>query len=214
VTAAAACAVAAVAAFCTAANAADLAPTPAAIAKAAGAGAALAPRHEGYPLKDHVLYEVRDARGADPADGAVDAIVLATPLERTRHAAYIAAYSGRMIAPARAFAEGGLAPGQIAILVFAHSADEDDARFVREFSPATLEMAGGVRLVAQPFAGATMDSVYPRAAAGRRERQVATIIYRFDLSAARDAGRQSMRLTLKDSTGRPFDLTFDLARFE
>lgn len=196
-----------------ASSAADLAPAPAAIARAARAGLVQAAAREGYPLRSHVLYEVRDARAADPADGAVDAIVLATPLERTRHAAYMAAYSGRTISPAQAYAEAGLPPGRLSIVVFAHGADETDEAFAAGFSAATLTISGDAPITAEPMASETSEAVYPLAA-HNRARQVATITYRFDLSALRDAGRRTAQLRLRDATGRAFDIPIDLRRFE
>jgi hypothetical protein len=182
------------------ARAADLAPSPAAITRAAAEGAALAPRREGYALKDHVIYAVRDARAIDPADGAVDAVVLATPLERTRHAAYIAAYGGGRISGAEAYRRAALPPGQLAVIIFAHGRDHDD----EVFDGATIEAA--------PVAGAPAEKVYPLAPANR-ERMAGTVTYRFDLGAVRDAGRKQTRLRFIDATGKAFDLPIDLGRF-
>jgi hypothetical protein len=192
---------------------ADLAPGPAAIGAAARAGLADAAARQGYPLRAHVLYEVRDARAADPADGAVDAVVLATPLERTRHAAYIAAYSGRTLTPAEAYAEAGLPPGHLAVIVFAHGADEDDAAFAAGFSAATLLVAGAAAQTAEPAPSETSEAVYPLAARNR-SRQVATITYRFDLSAVPGAGARRAWLFFRDATGKAFDLPVDLGRFQ
>ncbi len=82
----------ALAALARPALAVDLAPDAAAIARAAADGRAMYKPSYGYDLADHVVYQVRDARAIDPNDGSVDAVVLATPLERTRHAAYFGQY--------------------------------------------------------------------------------------------------------------------------
>lgn len=199
--------------FAAAAGAADLAPKPAALARAVKAGIAEAAAHEGYPLRSHLLYEVRDARVADPADGAVDAIVLATPIERTRHAAYLAAYTRQKVTVAQAYADAGLPPGGLAVIVYAHGADADDEAFATGFSPATLTFAGAEPLTAKPTHSEITDAVYPLAVRNR-SRQVATISYRFDVGGIADAGRRTARLSLRDATGKVFEIPVDLAQFE
>jgi hypothetical protein len=155
--------------------------------RARRAGVAQAAAREGYPLRSHVLYEVRDARAADPADGAVDAIVVATPLERTRHAAYIAAYSGRPSPPAQAYAEARPAAWQLAIVVFAHGADEADEAFARAFRPRPSRSPGEAAADGPARRQRDLRGRLPAGVAPSLP-QVATITYRFDLSALRDAG--------------------------
>lgn len=193
------------------AAAADLDPSPALLDRAAAEGGRIAARHAGYPFGGYILHQVRDARALDPADGAVDAVVLATPIERTRHAAYIAAYGGRPIDGAEAYRRAGFGRGRIAVIIFAHGATADDESFVRQFSHASLSFAGGGGAIdAAPVASETSETSYPLAPRDR-ERMVATITYRFDLAGVAGAGDRHARLRFVDSTGKPFDLSVDLA---
>ncbi|WP_156680425.1 hypothetical protein [Sphingomonas profundi] len=208
----AAAAILALAATCPA-TAADLAPGPAAITAAAGEARAMVAAHEGYRVKDHVLYAVRDARGIDPADGSVDAIVVATPWERTRHAAFIAAYTERPVSPEDAYRRAGLPAGTLAILIYAHGRDAEDRDFADRFGPARLAFDGAtVPASGPPDHSPLSEAVYPLAA-GARERRVATVTYRFDLAALAGAGQRAGRLQFTDASGKAFDVPIDLARF-
>jgi hypothetical protein len=194
------------------ARAVDLAPDAAAIARAAAEGRAMYKPTVGYGLHDYAIYAVRDARAIDPADGSVDAVVIATPLERTRHAAYFGAYEKRALPPAEAFRKGGLGPGRIAFIVFAHGGDEADMEFPGKFSTATLVIGGRTLAATAIDRGGPSPSTYPRSTRGRT-RFVATITYRFDLSGIPDAGRARARLDFTDASGKSFDLPVDLAAF-
>lgn len=190
----------------------DLAPDAAAIARAAAEGRAMFKPTQGYALQDHVVYAVRDARAIDPADGSVDAVVLATPLERTRHAAYFAAYQKIAMRPADAFRKGGLGAGEIAFIVFAHGDDESDMEFPDKFSPASLTIGGRTLAPAAIDRGGPSPSTYPLSTHGR-SRFVATITYRFDLSGIAGAGGAKARLAFTDASGKAFDLPVDLAAY-
>jgi hypothetical protein len=188
----------------------DLAPDGAAIARAAAEGRAMYKPSLGYDLADHVVYEVRDARAIDPKDGNVDAVVLATPLERTRHAAYLGQYEQHALAPAEAYRRGGLGAGQIAFIVFAHGSDEADMEFPAKFSTATLTIAGKQLAAVAVDRGGPSFSTYPLSTTGR-SRFVATISYRFDLRTVPGAATAQGRLGFTDATGKPFDLPVNLA---
>jgi len=192
--------------------AADLAPDAAAIARAAAEGRAMFKPSQGYELQDHVVYAVRDARDIDPADGSVDAVVLATPLERTRHAAYFGAYQKIAMPPAEAFRKGGLGAGQVAFIVFAHGDDEADMEFPDKFAPASLTIGGRTLAPAAIDRGGPSPSTYPLSAHGR-SRFVATITYRFDLSGIAGANEAKARLAFTDASGKSFDLPVDFALF-
>jgi len=166
----------------------------------------------GYEMADHVVYEVRDARAIDPADGSVDAVVIATPLERTRHAAYFGQYEKRALTPAEAFRKGGVGAGQIAFIVFAHGDDDADMEFPGKFSVATLAIGGRQLTASAVDRGGPSFSTYPLSTRGRT-RFVATITYRFDLRGIADAAHAKARLAFTDATGKSFDLPVDLAAF-
>ena len=203
---------AAIAASGAPALAVDLTPDAAAIARAAADGRAMYKPAFGYALADHVVYEVRDARAIDPADGSVDAVVLATPLERTRHAAYFGQYEKRAISPAEAYRKGGLGAGQIAFIVFAHGGDEADMEFPAKFSVATLAIGRNQVAATAVDRGGPSISTYPLSTTGHM-RFVATITYRFDLTGIADAGQGKARLGFTDASGKSFDLPVDLAAF-
>lgn len=193
--------------------AANLAPSTQEIAVAAATGKAQVKADGGYPLRDHLLYAVKDARGIDPADGEVDAIIVATPLERTRHAAYIAERTGRSLSPQAAYTSTELPTGYVSILVFAHGKDAEDDSFPKRFGQASLIFPDGIIDAVDTDRGEPSEAVYPLATVNR-QRNVATITYRFNLSQWPDAGRRSGRLVFIDGDGKRFDLPLDLSRFE
>lgn len=194
-----------------AAPAAVLMPTSAEIAEATRAGVALAAPHEGYLLKDYAVYAVKDSRTIDPANGLVDAVVLATPLERTRHAAFLATYAGKSVTPAQAQGQSGLRNGEVRFVVYAHGATAGDDAFVGGFSAAQLAI-GGRTLEAAPVAGSVSLGTYPLVE-GDRFRFVAAIRYTFDLSGVPQAGAGKGTLKFTDAGGKVFDLPVDLEAY-
>lgn len=195
------------------ARAADLAPAPSAIARSANAGIRAASEDEGYPVKDHILYAVKNALTIDPADGEVDAIAIATPLERTRHAAFLAARANQRLTATEAYREAALPPGFIAVIIYAHGANPADESFVGRFGRATLVLGSEIVDAETAVHSDPSDAVYPQLPQDRH-RQVATITYRFDLSRWPDAGARVGRLLFTDGSGKAFNLPLDLARFE
>jgi len=194
------------------AAAVDFAPGEDAIAQAADDGAAIAARKEGYPLPDYVLHEVRDARDLDPADGNVDAVVLATPLERVRHAAYREALSGHPRDVTKLVEESGLANGSIRVIIFAHGDDELDDAFPVKFT--AIRLRAGTNALEPSSMSHTQpaETIYPLAKVDR-ERLVSAITLIFDLKAAGLRGSEEARLTFTDATGKPFDIAVPLAKF-
>jgi hypothetical protein len=188
-----------------------LKPAAADIAAAAADGVALAKPHEGYRLKDYAIYTVRDARAIDPADGDVDAVIFATPLERTRHSAFVAAFSGRPIAAAEARRRAGLADEHVRIIVFAHGASSKDMGFAKAFGAARLSV-GGMSLNAAPVSSDPSSTVYPLARTDR-DRFVARVTYNFNLSDMALATAANARLSFIDGSGKAFDLPIDLASY-
>jgi hypothetical protein len=202
----------ALAALARPALAVDLAPDAAAIARAAADGRAMYKPSYGYDLADHVVYQVRDARAIDPNDGSVDAVVLATPLERTRHAAYFGQYQQTALAPGDAYRKGGLDAGQIAFIVFAHGSNEGDMEFPARFSAASLTIGGHQLATIAVDRGGPSFSTYPLATKDR-SRFVATVTYRFDLATVPGAATAAGRLAFTDATGKAFDLPVNLGAY-
>lgn len=197
----------------TPASAADLAPSHDHIAAAAARGRSEMTLGAGYSLKAHVLYAVKDARAIDPADGEVDAVVIGTPLERTRHAAYIAARTERTASAEDCYRAAGLPPGHLAVIVFAHGKDAEDEEFPQAFGQASIVFADGIADAVAIERGKPSEAIYPLAETDRM-RSVALVTYRFDLSRWPDAGTRKGRLLFTDGSGKRFDLPIDLARFE
>ena len=187
-------------------------PTPAQLDEAAAKGAALAATRQGYELSDYVLYQVKDALALDPALGSVDAIQLATPLERTRHAAFVAAYTGRPIGTDEARRKANLPDGWLAVIVYAHGSDEHDRGFADRFGPAVLTL-NGRQLVAVSVAHSEPDDTQYPHASGNARRYVATVTYRFDLGGVKKADAQRGTLALVDASGKRFDIPVELGRF-
>ncbi len=189
-----------------------LAPTPADIDAAAADGAALFKAGEGYRLKDYVIHEVRDARTIDPADGSVDAIVFATPYERTRHAAFLGIYTQEPLTAAQARLDAALPDNWVSFIVFAHGDDGDDRDFPARFGKATLKIGA----VTVPAAGVetshVSESTYPLLPT-ERERFVATLTYRFDLSGVKLAANQKAVLSFVDAQGKPRSISFDFGKY-
>ena len=189
------------------AGAADFAPGKGAISEAAKAGASIAKAHNGYPLHDYVLYAVRDARDLDPADGNVDAVVLITPLEHVRHAAYLAAISGRKFDPAQVPLATGLE-----VRIFAHGNQGGDMDFLGRFSDATLQLDGTSYASSGKEYSLVSEGVYPLAK-GDRDRWVGTVTYRFEPGAAAPLAHGAGQLEFRDAGGKAFSLPIDLARY-
>ena len=191
------------------AGAVVLKPTAADIAQVAARGVGLAAARQGYLLKDYVVYAVRDSRGIDPADGEVDAVVLATPLERTRHASFIAAYTGKPISAEEARRKSDVPDGSVKVLVFAHGDNSSDLDFAGKFGPATLTWDTG-NATSRATPGEASMSVYPQADHDRY-RFVAVVTYAFDLTSVPETARGKARLSFQDGGGKAFDIAVDLA---
>ena len=183
------------------------------IERATQAGKQLAIPHEGYPSKDYVLYEAKDVLSLPPENGDVDAVVVGTPIERTRHASFLHAFAGEKADAATARREANLADGWLEIVVFAHSNSRKDEDFLKQFSPAVLQLADRKLW---PVSTVTSDSdldVYPRAVKDGM-RYVATITYRYNLTGIANVANLRASLAFDDASGKHFDLPVDLSRYE
>lgn len=191
---------------------ADLSPDDAAIAAAVARGAAMAEPYRGYHIKDHVIYAVPDSLNIDPALGEVDAVALGTPLERARHAGFVAAFTHQKLTVADTRAAIRLPPGWLSVLVYAHGPDAIDTSFTGKFSTAKLVFADRTVIAADAHVSEPSESVYPKATTGR-ERRTAVITWRFDLSAWPALHGGKARLQFTGPTGRAFDLPVDLGAY-
>jgi hypothetical protein len=192
--------------------AATLNPSDAEIAAALEAGAALVNPDNGYPLKDHVLFEVPDARDIKAAWGDVDAVILATPLERARHAGYLAKLSGQTIDVASVRQLPELHPGSLSFIVYTHGPDDNDEIFIDKFGRASLVFAHESVPAADVTHSEPTEATYPLARVQRR-RQVAVLLYRFDLASLPERDNAHCRLKFTDPTGKAFDIPINLAQY-
>lgn len=188
------------------------APGAAEIAEATRLGAALAEPYRGYPVQDYLLYAVGDALALDPSAGCVDAVQVATPFERTRHASFLAALARRPIGPEAAREAAAFPDGALAFTIFAHGAAEDDQDFLQRFSPPQLTFAGRAARLTGQDRSPTFRDIYPHAPASDRERQVGTVTFRFQLDPASLADGRGV-LSFTDACAKAFRLPVDLARY-
>jgi hypothetical protein len=186
------------------------APSPAEIAAAAAAGEVLAAAGEGYPLAEYLVYQVPDARQLRREDGCVDAVATATPLERTRHAAYLAALESRRIGAAAARLEARLPDQSIEVVVFAHGRERGDATFTERFRAVRLLVGGGEVKPVSTEASEPVEATYPLAI-GDAHRAVATVTWRFELAAYADDATPLAWLRFTDPCGEDFRVALPLA---
>jgi len=116
---------------------------------------------QAYPFAGYALYHTADTLRLDAADGDVDAVVLATPWERTRYQAYLATIGGETVTPAQARERARQPDGTVSVLIFAHGTRPDDQAFLAGFRDVTLKVSGAaVRPVEMRRSGTSM-SQYP-----------------------------------------------------
>ena len=189
------------------------APDRSQIAEAAGLGARLATPYRGYPADGYLLYAVADALALKPDDGCVDAVQVATPFERTRHAAFLAALQGRTIAPEAARRAADLPDNSLEIIVFSHGTTADDEDFLHRFGAPTLTFEADRRAppVSTTPSPAFPDS-YPHADAIEKRRYVGTVAFRFALDQIAASSSQGV-VSFSDACGKAFRLPLDLNRY-
>ena len=193
-------------------HAASLAPDDRQLAAAIDRGRVLAASQGNYSLKKNIAWEVPDARTIDPALGSVDAVLVATPIERATHAGFLAAHDGRQLTVSEARGSERIQPGWLRIILFTHGPDAKDESYVEKFSNARL-VFGNDTIVAQKMEHSEpSESTYPLATENR-ERQVATITFHFNLSKSPKLQATRGRLQFTDDAGRTFDQPIDLSSY-
>jgi len=187
-------------------------PDSAQIADAVDQGVRLAAAHDGYPSKDYLVHRAKDTLALDPDDGDVDAVLLATPLERTRHAAFMGAYTGHPITAAEARSGAELPDKWLEVIVFAHGNNDRDRKFGEQFGTATLDFPG--RSVASVSIEHSKPdrSQYPHTPRDS-ERFVGTVTYKFDLTWITITQDKPVTLAFDDPSGKHFEILIDLTRF-
>jgi hypothetical protein len=189
-------------------EAANLAPDDRQIVAAIDHGRALALAHDGYSSR-YIAWAVPDARNIDPTLGAVDAVLVATPLERATHAGFVAAYNGRQLTVRQFRGSAEFEPEGLRIILFTHGPDARDESYVDRFTDARLVFGDRTLVPIKTEHSGPTDSIYPLAA-DNRQRQISTISYHFDLSSSAALQVARARLQFTDDTGKRFDLPIDL----
>jgi len=196
----------------TAVHAANLAPDDRQLAAAIDRGRVLAASHGNYSLKKNIAWAVPDARTIDPTQGAVDAVLVATPIERATHAGFLAAINGRQVTVSEARRSEQLRPGWLRIILFTHGPNAKDESYVDRFSNACLVFGDDTIVADKMDHSEPTESTYPLATENR-ERQVATITFHFNLSSSPQLQAARGRLRFTDDTGHKFDQPIDLSAY-
>lgn len=193
-------------------HAANLAPDDGQLAAAIDRGRVLAASHGNYSLKKNIAWEVPDARTIDPALGSVDAVLVATPIERATHAGFLAANNGRQLTVSEARRSEQIQSGWLRIILFTHGPNAKDESYVDRFSNARLVFDDQTIVAQKMEHSEPSESIYPLATENR-ERQVATITFHFNLSSSPKLQAARARLQFTDDAGQKFDRPIDLSSY-
>lgn len=179
-------------------------------------GQALARKHNGYPVKDYLLYSVADAYTLTPDEGSVEAVQLATPLERTRWGSYFLTIQGKPLTAEAVRQQAGLAAGHLAVIVYAHSQDggAKDQDFLKDLGPMHL-ILGGRTLTPTGItrSGASLNN-YKDGGGQVVFRWTDALSATFDLSSLGETTTAQGLLRFTDATGKAFDLPVNLGKVQ
>jgi hypothetical protein len=190
-------------------------PTDAQRQQAIADGQALAQKRRGYPVGEYLLYSVADAYTLTPGEGSVEAVQLATPLERTRWGSYFLAIQGKAVTPQAVRQQAGLAPGHLAVVIYAHSPGgaASDQAFLQNFGPLRLTLAGQTLTPSAVARGDAALNNYRDEAGQVVFRWTSTLNATFDLSGLARANDARGTLRFTDATGKAFELPVQLGRY-
>lgn len=186
------------------------------IAQAEARGEALAHSHQGFRATGYVIFSTPDTLSLARGEGAIDAIVIQTSLQRVAYASYLHALQGTRLS----VADVALAaqPYTLDLIVFAHSAGEEqqDQGFLTRFRDPLLAFQGltAARPVASTIFGPTID-FFNDANGQRVMRWLGYVDYRFDLTKLdreRDLATLRGTFSVTDPYGRRYRQPFDLTR--
>ncbi|OLV16678.1 hypothetical protein BOO71_0011059 [Deinococcus marmoris] len=168
-------------------------------------------RDSGYPLRAYTLYAVKDTLKLEAQNGAVDAVTIATPSERTRFESFLSFLGEDPITPQQAFQRAGLPPYNVAFIVFAHGMDAGDQTFLNRFSMARLKLGGQSLRPVETSKSGTSISQYPRTVGETGIRFGGTVTYRFELPKRLIGDTGTLNFT--DASGKAYDLPVNLALY-
>ncbi|MEW6422416.1 MAG: hypothetical protein AB1511_11935 [Deinococcota bacterium] len=165
-------------------------------------------RDSGYPLKAYTLYVVPDTLKLEPQNGAVDAVTIGTPYERTRYESFLSKYGEDPVTPQQARQRAELPDYGVEFIVFAHGLKPGDQNFLNGFSSARLRLGSvTLRPVAITKSGTAISS-YPRTVGEPGLRFTGTLTYRFQLPRNLTAAKGTLSFT--DPSGKTFHLPVNL----
>lgn len=188
----------------------DVAPADDALVRVVVEGRAMATTANGYDVREYLLQAVADARNILPDQGSVDAVILLTPLERLRHAAYLQAMSGLAGEPAATAARTLYVPEEVGFRVFAHGIDGGDSGFTERFQIATLRVGEQTFVPVRIERSPASIGRYPLAPRNR-ERTVGTVTYWFQIDRPSEWAQASANLSFRDAEGKAVDVLADFA---
>ncbi|THF86562.1 hypothetical protein E7T09_10675 [Deinococcus sp. KSM4-11] len=165
----------------------------------------------GYPVRPYTLYAVEDTLKLEAKNGAVDAVVIATPFERTRYQTFLHKIGDDPITAQQAREQADLPDHQVAFIVFAHGLRLDDQTFQKNISRPRLTLGGRTL---QPTATALSDvslSQYPRTVGELGLRYIGTVTYRYVVPDSLNAAKGTLSFT--DSSGKAYSMAVDLTKY-
>lgn len=188
------------------------APSTAQINQALEEGRRLAQnRDSGYPLKAYTLYAVADTLKLEAKNGAVDAVTIATPFERTRYQAFLSVLGQDPVTAQQARERADLPDGSVQFIVYAHGMQPTDRDFLDRFSAATLRLGNETLKPSRTERSDTDASQYPKTVGEVGIRFVGTITYQFEIPARlKDA---SGTLSFTDASGKSFKVPVNLSKY-
>jgi hypothetical protein len=202
-----------VVACCGTAFAADCSLSEAQAAKAATEGENMATEHGSYLVRPWVLHESADPLRAQPDLPGIDAVIVETPYERVRYNAYLTRLQGFHVTTAEVQQWRRESAGHLGFIVYAHSADEKQEKFLAQFHPATVMLRSGSTLAPAERAIFGPASDFFDVGSFREERMVGSLTYRF-ADAPGAAGCDYVgTLRFSDGSGDAYAYPFDLRLF-
>lgn len=185
-------------------------------ARAVADGAALATAGQGYPMSQYRLWAAQDTLSIAPGQGALDALVIATPFERLRYESYLNGYQHKRIRPATSGSTFGPTPirWNSSCSCTVQAASSATSLTTSGTPPSHWPAAGRCWLRSTTGLDRRWISTTSRGAA-ERLRWIGYVGARFDLRHV-SATARTLRGTLSfvDDEGKHYRFPFDLSRYK
>jgi hypothetical protein len=180
---------------------------------AAREGAVMAQAHEAYAVRPWLLWDRKNPFAADRGHAGLDAVVVETPYERVRYAAYLQRLQALPVTKDEIEQWRRDASRRIGFIVYAHSRSAADIEmtFLERFANATLTLRSGETMRASSRAIFGGRGGFYDVGTLREERYTGSLTYRFTI--ANERCRRSGILRFADGYGEGYWFAFDLARY-